>query len=104
MYHGTGGWRGAGVKHFRKNSRFTYAGGAKPLYSKSTMPIPTEPIGSIPRPLHFIEAIAGGGADAPWLEALYLGAIRDTVFARIRARVRGTALAERVLKGLDAHG
>lgn len=49
------------------------------------MHIPIEPIGSIPRPLHLVEAS------------------RDTMFARIRARVWGTALAERVLKGLDAH-
>lgn len=43
------------------------------------MHIPTEPIGSIPRPLHLIEAIASGGADAPGLDALYLEAIRDTL-------------------------
>ncbi len=43
------------------------------------MHIPTEPIGSIPRPLHLIEAIADSGADAPGLEALYLDAIRDTL-------------------------
>jgi 5-methyltetrahydropteroyltriglutamate--homocysteine methyltransferase len=51
------------------------------------MHIPTEPIGSIPRPLHLIEAIAGSGAgaDAPGLEALYLEAIRDTL-----ARFEGT--------------
>ena len=45
------------------------------------MHIPTEPIGSISRPLYLIEAS------------------RDTAFARIRARVRGTALAEHVLEG-----
>src|ERR1044072_7028253 len=42
--------------------------------------IPTEPIGSIPRPLRLIEAIAaaGDGSD-PALEPLYEEAIRDTI-------------------------
>jgi len=45
-----------------------------------TMPIPTEPIGSIPRPIALVEAIerAGDGLD-PHLEPLYLDAIRDTL-------------------------
>jgi 5-methyltetrahydropteroyltriglutamate--homocysteine methyltransferase len=43
------------------------------------MQIPTEPIGSIPRPLRLIEAIAGMGPDAPELEALYSEAVRDTL-------------------------
>jgi 5-methyltetrahydropteroyltriglutamate--homocysteine methyltransferase len=49
------------------------------------MMIPTEPIGSIPRPLQLIEAIAaaGDGAD-PALEPLYEQAIQDTV-ARFEA-------------------
>ncbi|MBC7784156.1 MAG: 5-methyltetrahydropteroyltriglutamate--homocysteine methyltransferase [Burkholderiales bacterium] len=49
------------------------------------MTIPTEPIGSIPRPLHLIEAVAaaGDGAD-PSLDALYEDAIRDTI-ARFEA-------------------
>lgn len=44
------------------------------------MTIPTEPIGSIPRPLHLIDAVAeaGDGAD-PRLEPLYDAAIRDTI-------------------------
>ncbi len=44
------------------------------------MSIPTEPIGSIPRPLHLIEAVAlaGDGAD-PKLDLLYDAAIRDTI-------------------------
>ncbi len=44
------------------------------------MTIPTEPIGSIPRPLPLIEAVAaaGDGAD-PSLEPLYEEAIRDTI-------------------------
>jgi 5-methyltetrahydropteroyltriglutamate--homocysteine methyltransferase len=43
------------------------------------MTIPTEPIGSIPRPLRLIEAVmAGDGAD-PRLDPLYEEAIRDTI-------------------------
>ncbi|HUF17017.1 MAG TPA: cobalamin-independent methionine synthase II family protein [Thermoanaerobaculia bacterium] len=41
--------------------------------------IPTEPIGSIPRPLDLIEAVADGQADDPELDALYDAAIRDTI-------------------------
>lgn len=43
------------------------------------MKIPTEPIGSIPRPLQLIEAINQGEADAPGLESLYDAAVRDTL-------------------------
>src|SRR5215813_12547844 len=44
------------------------------------MIIPTEPIGSIPRPLQLIEAVAAMGHNAdPQLEPLYDEAIRDTV-------------------------
>jgi len=46
--------------------------------------IPTEPIGSIPRPLDLIEAVAGGNADDPALDPLYDAAIRDTI-ARFEA-------------------
>jgi 5-methyltetrahydropteroyltriglutamate--homocysteine methyltransferase len=41
--------------------------------------IPTEPIGSIPRPLALIEAIAARGGDDPSLEPLYEAAIRATI-------------------------
>ncbi|HEV7919941.1 MAG TPA: 5-methyltetrahydropteroyltriglutamate--homocysteine methyltransferase [Thermoanaerobaculia bacterium] len=41
--------------------------------------IPTEPIGSIPRPLELIEAVADGNADDPALDPLYDAAIRDTI-------------------------
>jgi 5-methyltetrahydropteroyltriglutamate--homocysteine methyltransferase len=41
--------------------------------------IPTEPIGSIPRPLWLIEAFETGDPDDPSLEPLYDKAIRDTV-------------------------
>jgi 5-methyltetrahydropteroyltriglutamate--homocysteine methyltransferase len=43
------------------------------------MPIPTEPIGSIPRPLSLIEAVAREGGDNARLEPLYDAAIRDTI-------------------------
>ena len=48
------------------------------------MTIPTEPIGSIPRPPELIDAVANMGHDHPSLEALYREAIRDTV-ARFEA-------------------
>ena len=50
------------------------------------MTIPTEPIGSIPRPRALIDAVAGSGGDAddPALEPLFDAAIRDTV-ARFEA-------------------
>jgi 5-methyltetrahydropteroyltriglutamate--homocysteine methyltransferase len=40
------------------------------------MPIPTEPIGSIPRPLELIDAIR---ASSPDLDRLYDRALRDTI-------------------------
>jgi 5-methyltetrahydropteroyltriglutamate--homocysteine methyltransferase len=43
------------------------------------MTIPTEPIGSIPRPLALIEALAKGNPDDPRLDPLYDEAIRDTI-------------------------
>jgi len=43
------------------------------------MIIPTEPIGSIPRPPELIEAAAREGGDSPKLERLYEDATRDTV-------------------------
>ena len=43
------------------------------------MTIPTEPIGSIPRPLHLIEAVALGDGMDPRFDALYDEAIRDTI-------------------------
>jgi 5-methyltetrahydropteroyltriglutamate--homocysteine methyltransferase len=43
------------------------------------MRIPTEPIGSIPRPLPLIEAMANGNPDDPRLDPLYDEAIRDTI-------------------------
>jgi 5-methyltetrahydropteroyltriglutamate--homocysteine methyltransferase len=45
------------------------------------MTIPTEPIGSIPRPPHLLEAIAAAGGNNfdPQLDGLYEDAIRDTI-------------------------
>jgi 5-methyltetrahydropteroyltriglutamate--homocysteine methyltransferase len=43
------------------------------------MGIPTEPIGSIPRPPWLIEAIAKGGGTDPSLDPLYEEAVRDTI-------------------------
>src|SRR5690348_18200648 len=43
------------------------------------MQIPTEPIGSIPRPLWLIEAILAADGTGPALGSLYDEAIRDTV-------------------------
>lgn len=43
------------------------------------MTIPTEPIGSIPRPLRLLESIAAAGGADPSLEPLYEEAIRDTI-------------------------
>src|ERR1700676_483413 len=44
------------------------------------MTIPTEPIGSIPRPPRLIQAIAASGDHAdPKLDSLYEEAIRDTI-------------------------
>jgi 5-methyltetrahydropteroyltriglutamate--homocysteine methyltransferase len=41
--------------------------------------IPTEPIGSVPRPLALIEAFEQRGSEDPSLEPLYDAAIRDTI-------------------------
>ncbi|HEV7766710.1 MAG TPA: cobalamin-independent methionine synthase II family protein [Thermoanaerobaculia bacterium] len=43
------------------------------------MIIQTEPIGSIPRPLDLIEAVANGDSEDPALDPLYDAAIRDTI-------------------------
>lgn len=45
----------------------------------SRITIPTEPIGSIPRPRKLIEEVARGGMPSAELEDLYEAAIRDTV-------------------------
>lgn len=41
--------------------------------------LPTEPIGSIPRPVPLIEAVARLGSDNPALNAMYEAAVKDTV-------------------------
>src|SRR5688500_15703862 len=46
---------------------------------RSARMIPTEPIGSIPRPAVLLDALERHDADDPALDALYTDAIRDTV-------------------------
>jgi hypothetical protein len=43
------------------------------------MIIPTEPIGSIPRPLKLLSAITRYGSSHQSLEPLYIEAVRDTI-------------------------
>src|SRR5688572_28871565 len=43
------------------------------------MTIPTEPIGSIPRPVALVDAVEEKGSDDPSLDRLYEEAIRDTI-------------------------
>jgi 5-methyltetrahydropteroyltriglutamate--homocysteine methyltransferase len=43
------------------------------------MTIPTEPIGSIPRPIPLITAVAGGEIVDPDLDSLYEAAVRNTI-------------------------
>ncbi|HEX2090805.1 MAG TPA: cobalamin-independent methionine synthase II family protein [Longimicrobiaceae bacterium] len=43
------------------------------------MTIPTEPIGSIPRPPHLIEAVANGDITDPDLDPHFEAAVRDTI-------------------------
>jgi len=43
------------------------------------MPLPTEPIGSIPRPSALLDALAASDGSDPALEALYEAAIKDTI-------------------------
>ena len=53
---------------------------AESLYvANGAMTIPTEPIGSIPRPWKLLEAINRHGSSHPSLEPLYDEAVRDTI-------------------------
>jgi 5-methyltetrahydropteroyltriglutamate--homocysteine methyltransferase len=45
----------------------------------ASLTIPTEPIGSIPRPIDLIERVARGDSEDPNLAPLYEDAIRDTI-------------------------
>ena len=45
----------------------------------ASITIPTEPIGSIPRPVDLIERVAKGDSEDPNLAPLYEDAIRDTI-------------------------
>jgi 5-methyltetrahydropteroyltriglutamate--homocysteine methyltransferase len=49
------------------------------MATSAPITIPTEPIGSIPRPLDLIERVAKGDSEDPDLAALYEDAIRDTI-------------------------
>ena len=49
------------------------------LLLNRAMTIPTEPIGSIPRPLELLDAINRYGSSNPVLDPLYDAAIRDTI-------------------------
>ena len=51
----------------------------EPQEPVTPMTIPTEPIGSIPRPLRLIEAVAAKGGMDPSLDPLYEEAVRDTI-------------------------
>jgi 5-methyltetrahydropteroyltriglutamate--homocysteine methyltransferase len=76
------------------------------------MSIPTEPIGSIPRPLELIEAARYipvgqlGTTDdcgfSPFCDDT--STTRDTAFEKIRARVEGTALAAEILGVTNSEG
>src|SRR5882724_7634055 len=45
----------------------------------ASITIPTEPIGSIPRPIALVERIAKGHGEDPGLDPLYDNAVRDTI-------------------------
>jgi 5-methyltetrahydropteroyltriglutamate--homocysteine methyltransferase len=49
------------------------------MAKSASITIPTEPIGSIPRPLGLIEKLAKADSEDPELAALYEDAIRDTI-------------------------
>src|SRR3977135_382973 len=49
------------------------------MAARTPITIPTEPIGSIPRPLDLIERVAKGDREDPDLAPFYDAAIRDTI-------------------------
>src|SRR5258707_12958090 len=49
------------------------------MAKQAPITIPTEPIGSIPRPVDLIERVAKGDSEDPDLAPLYEDAIRDTI-------------------------
>ena len=64
------------------------------------MPIPTEPIGSIPRPVELIEALGRldtGDIQRSEYEQILDSALRDTIrrFEKTESTARDAALAER---------
>jgi 5-methyltetrahydropteroyltriglutamate--homocysteine methyltransferase len=65
--------------YFQKGEVHYTAGKAVNMAKSAPVTIPTEPIGSIPRPADLIETIAKGDSDDPRLDRLYEDAIRDTI-------------------------
>lgn len=57
----------------------TGAGARDPGLAWRPMTIPTEPIGSIPRPPELLDAVREVGSEDPSLDPLYEAAIRDTI-------------------------
>src|SRR6202011_2062227 len=49
------------------------------MVNSTPITIPTEPIGSIPRPIDLIQRVAKSDAEDPELAALYEKAIRETI-------------------------
>jgi 5-methyltetrahydropteroyltriglutamate--homocysteine methyltransferase len=49
------------------------------MLNPAPITIPTEPIGSIPRPIDLIERVSRGDSDDPNFAALYEDAVRDTI-------------------------
>src|ERR1700704_541534 len=49
------------------------------MANAASLTIPTEPIGSIPRPIDLIERVARGDSEDPEFAPLYEDAIRDTI-------------------------
>src|SRR4030088_3695247 len=49
------------------------------MANPASLTIPTEPIGSIPRPVDLIERVARGDSEDPNLGPLYKDVIRDTI-------------------------
>ena len=49
------------------------------MAKSASITMPTEPIGSIPRPVELIDRVAKGDSEDPDLAPLYEDAIRDTI-------------------------
>ena len=64
----------------------------KVLAKAESISIPTEPIGSIPRPIDLIERAAESVGEDPNLSPLYKAAIRDTLSGLKRRTLRTVVL------------